>query len=95
MVKWDESNWELENMVWIEMKRESLCEPDAPGHVVFPEERSFEEALKLCQQLGAPLSVVRDQTTQNELIRKGSKIEATTLEGDSQSMKDNTHVQVF
>ncbi|TRY70496.1 hypothetical protein TCAL_02367 [Tigriopus californicus] len=68
VVNWEESEFELENMVEDEIKMEQLCKPLRPGHVFFPDKRNMTSALDICRKMRARISVVASRQTQDLLI---------------------------
>ena len=66
LVDWDDSIWDLENMMAADESSESVCKPPRPGHVILPEQRSFSSHASMCSKFRGVASVVRDQETTAE-----------------------------
>ena len=79
------SEWSLENMVLEETNLEEVCQLPKTQDVVFPERRSMIDSKLLCTKLGGNLTVVTDQTTQDQLISKfNSKLAGLYTIGEKQ-----------
>ena len=52
LVNWEDSSWDLdEGMEWIEMPAEEVCILPRPRDIIFPEYRTYEDMLLLCNKL--------------------------------------------
>ena len=89
------SEWSLENMVLEETNLEEVCQLPKTQDVVFPERRSMIDSKLLCTKLGGNLTVVTDQTTQDQLISKfNSKLAGLYTIGVRQpQLIDNTKLE--
>ena len=71
LVDWEDSSWDLdEGMEWIEMPAEEVCILPRPRDIIFPEYRTYEDMLLLCNKLSGTLSVTDGQTKQDDLVNE-------------------------
>ena len=71
LVNWEDSSWYLdEGMEWIDMLAEDVCILPRPMDIIFPEYRTYEDMLLLCNKLSGSLSVTDGQTKQDDLINE-------------------------
>lgn len=67
-MNWEEAEWNLENMTAKETSLDKVCIlPDARD-IVFPETKTVPDTKLLCNKLGGKITVVADQTHQDDLI---------------------------
>lgn len=68
LVNWNQAQFDLVNMTWINVTMRSVCTPERPGHVLFPTRRNFTSHASLCRKLRGVPSVVQDQATQDWMV---------------------------
>ena len=68
LVNWDDAEWSLENMDVEEWSLDTVCILPEPRDVVFPGTKTVPDTKLLCNKLGGKMTVVKDQTHQDELI---------------------------
>ena len=73
LVDWDDSIWDLENMMAADESTESVCKPPRPGHIILPEQRNFSSHASMCSKFRGVASVVRDQGTMQKMDLEISK----------------------
>ena len=67
LVKWSDSEWQLENMVE-EQSNLDVCGTKGIQHSVFPDLRGYEEMQTFCKALGGHITVVENQQMLDDLI---------------------------
>ena len=70
LVNWDESEWEIENMVSTDEGVHWICEPTRPGHVILPEKRNFTSHMSMCSKFRGKVSVVEDESTMHAMDKE-------------------------
>ena len=92
LLDWSTASFNLENMYETDESLHKICKAERPGHVMFPEQRSFDSQLSHCRKFGAKPSLISNNETMMELIQSFSHYPKCAMINDG---KQTNHVLKF